>query len=236
MKITIINGNARHGSTWNCKELFCKELARYEEIEVTEFIMPRDTPTLCLGCFNCFFKGEQSCPHAGQISPIVAALEEADLIVMTSPVYACDITGGLKVLLDHLCYMWMSHRPNPKMFRKAALTIVTTAGAGKKHTTKTMNNSLSFWGVKRIFSFQSSVAAMKWEDVKPKKKAKIEKTVAKQAKKIYKTVHNIERISYPLARGFIFKMMGAMQKGNDWNPQDRKHWEEKGWLSGAKPY
>ncbi len=127
MKITVINGNARHGSTWNCKELFCKELAKYEEVCQTEFYMPKDSPSLCVGCFNCFFHGEHKCPHCEQIKPIVAALEEADLIIMTSPVYACDVSGGLKVLLDHLCYMWMSHRPNPKMFQKTALTIVTTA-------------------------------------------------------------------------------------------------------------
>lgn len=236
MKITVINGNARHGSTWNCKEMFCKELARYEELEITEFVMPKDTPSLCVGCFNCFFKGEQNCPHSGQVSPVVTALETADLIIMTTPVYAMDVSGGLKVLLDHLCFMWMSHRPNPKMFHKTALTIVTTAGAGMKHTTKTMKNSLSFWGVKKIFSYQKAVSAMRWEDVKPDKKQQIEKVIAKQAKKIYQTVHNIEKTQYPLVRGFLFKMMAAMQKGNNWNLVDRKHWEEKGWLSGAKPY
>jgi multimeric flavodoxin WrbA len=236
MKITVINGNARHGSTWNCKELFCKELEKYEQISTTEFVMPKDTPSQCVGCFNCFYKGENKCPHFEHIRPIVEALEEADLIIMTSPVYAGDISGGLKVLLDHLSYRWMSHRPGAKMFQKAALTIVTTAGAGKKHATKTMKSSLSFWGVKRIFSFQSSVAAMRWDDVKPEKKAKIEKIVAKQAKKIYHTVHNMEHLSYPLLRGSLFKIMAAMQKSNDWNPTDRMHWEEKGWLNGAKPY
>lgn len=236
MKITVINGNTRHGSTWNCKELFCKELSKYEQVSIKEFVMPKDTPTQCVGCFNCFYKGENNCPHHEYIQPVVEALEEADLIIMTSPVYAGDISGGLKVLLDHLSYRWMSHRPSPKMFHKAALTIVTTAGAGKKHATKTMTSSLSFWGVKRIFSFQSSVAAMRWDDVKPEKKAKIEKVVAKQAKKIYQTIHNMDRIPYPLLRGFLFKIMAAMQKGNDWNPVDRKHWEEKGWLNGAKPY
>ncbi len=236
MKVTVINGNARHGSTWNCKELYCKELSRYEELEITEFVMPKDAPDLCVGCFNCFFKGEQNCPHSGQISPIVEALEAADLIIMTSPVYAMDITGGLKALLDHLCFQWMSHRPNEKMFHKAALTLVTTAGAGLKHTTKTMKNSLSFWGVKKIYSFQKAVSAMRWEDVKPDKKQKIEKAIAKQAKKIYRTVHSIEEKPYPFMRGFLFKIMSGMQKGNDWNPVDRRHWEEKGWLNGVKPF
>ncbi len=236
MRVTVINGNARHGSTWNCKELFCKELARYEELEITEFVMPKDTPPLCVGCFNCFTKGEKNCPHASQVSPVVEALETADLIIMTSPVYALDVSGGLKALLDHLCYMWMSHRPNPKMFHKTALTIVTTAGAGKGHTTKTMKNSLSFWGVKKIFTFHKAVSAMRWEDVKPERKQKIERVIAKKAKRIYHAVHNIEKLSYPFTRSFLFRMMAGMQKGNDWNLEDRNHWEEKGWLKGIRPY
>jgi multimeric flavodoxin WrbA len=236
MKITVINGNARHGSTWNCKELFCKELAKYEELEVTEFVMPKDAPDPCVGCYNCFYKGENNCPHSDQVQPIVAALVSADLIIITSPVYALDVSGGLKLLLDHLCYMWMSHRPNPSMFHKAALTIVTTAGAGLGHTSKTLKNSLSFWGIKRSFSFHKAVSAMKWEEVKPEKKQKIEKTIAKQAKNIYYTVHNIESKPYPLSRVFLFKVMSGMQKSNDWNRTDRRHWEEQGWLNGAKPY
>lgn len=236
MKITVINGNAHHGSTWHCMELFQKELTKYEEVQIKEFSLPKDMPSLCVGCFSCFFKGEQTCPHSDKVQPIVTALEEADLIIMTSPVYAFDVSGSLKALLDHLCYQWISHRPNPAMFRKVALTIVTTAGMGAGHTTKTMNNSLSYWGIKKIFNFKKAVAAMKWEDIKPKNKAKIERIIKKKAKKIYQTVHNIDMMGYPIGRRFMFQMMKGMQKGNDWNPTDRNHWESKGWLNGSRPY
>lgn len=236
MKITVINGNTRHGSTWHCMELFCQELTKYEDVKVKEFVLPKDMPHLCVGCFSCFLKGEQACPHSEAIHPIVAALEEADLIIFTSPVYAGDITGGLKALLDHLSFMWMSHRPNPTMFHKVALTITTSAGAGLSHTTKTMKSSLSFWGVKKVFTFKKGVAAMKWDDVSTKNKAKIEAKVAKKSKQIYQAVHNIEKTAFPLFGRFLFQIMRAMQKGNSWNPTDRSHWEKQGWLSGSKPY
>lgn len=236
MKITVINGNMRHGSTWHCMDLFRQELAKYEEVNMTEFLLPKDLPNMCVGCFSCFYKGEQTCPHSEAVHPIIAAMEESDLIIMTSPVYACDVTGGMKVLLDHLSFMWMSHRPNPAMFQKAALTITTTAGAGLSHTTKTMKQSLSFWGVKKIFTYKKAVAAMKWEDITPKNKAKIEKTIAKKAKKIYHTVHKINQIPYPLFKRFLFNLMKGMHKGNTWNPTDRNHWEAMGWFKGVKPY
>ncbi|HWT75237.1 MAG TPA: NAD(P)H-dependent oxidoreductase [Mobilitalea sp.] len=236
MKITVINGNTRHGSTWHCMDLFRRELEKYEEIQLKEISLPKDMPHHCVGCFSCFYKGEQACPHYEAVHPIITALEEADLIIMTSPVYAFDVSGGLKALLDHLSYMWLSHRPNPAMFQKVALTITTTAGAGLSHTTKTMKQSLSFWGVKKVYTYKKAVAAMKWEDVTPKKKAEIEKAIAGKAKKIYRTVHNRNKIPYPLFGKFMFNIMKGMQKSNNWNPTDRKHWESQGWLEGSKPY
>lgn len=236
MKVTVINGNTRHGSTWHCMDLFRQDLSKYEELTVKEIVLPKDLPQLCVGCFSCFYKGEQACPHSQSVLPIIAAMEEADLIIMTSPVYACDVTGGLKVLLDHLSFMWMSHRPNPTMFHKVALTITTTAGAGLSHTTKTMKQSLTFWGIKKIFTFKKAVAAMKWEEVKPKNKMKIEKEMAKKAKKIYQYVHSIDRRPYPLFQTFLFHLMKGMHKGNTWNMTDRNHWEKQGWLAGARPY
>jgi multimeric flavodoxin WrbA len=236
MKITVISGNTRHGSTWHCMDLFCRELSKYEELQVREFVLPRDMPHLCAGCFSCFYKGERACPHSEAISPIIEALEEADLIMITSPVYAGDVTGALKALLDHLSFMWLSHRPNPAMFHKVALTIATTAGAGLSHTTKTMKSSLSFWGVKKVYTFKKVVAAMKWEEVSAKNKARIEKRAARLAKKINKTVHNMDRVSYPFIKRLLFQVMKGMQKGNNWNPTDRGHWEKQGWLSGTKPY
>jgi len=236
MKLTVINGNMRHGSTWHCMDLFRQELMKYEEVQTKEITLPRDMPNLCLGCFNCFNKGEQTCPHSEAVHTIVTSLEEADLIIMTSPVYAGDVSGGLKALLDHLSFMWISHRPNPMMFHKTALTISTTAGVGLSHTTKTMQKSLSFWGVKKLYNFKKAVAADKWENVSPKKKAEIEKRVAKTAKKIYRTVHRKDKISYPFFKRFMFQMMKGMQKGNTWNLTDREYWEKQGWLSGSKPY
>ncbi|KNZ42625.1 flavodoxin family protein [Acetobacterium bakii] len=236
MKVTVINGNTRHGSTWHCMDLLKQELSRYEAIEVTEFYMPRDMPHFCKGCFSCFLNGEETCPHAESIDPIVKAMEEADLVVLTSPVYGMDVSGQLKALLDHLCFMWLSHRPNPKMFNTVGLSISTTAGAGLSHTTKTMQNSLKFWGLKKRFALKEPVSAMKWDEVPTKNKAKIRRDVALTAKKIAEKVSNIEKQPSPLFRRFMFKMMLGMMKKNTWNPTDRNHWEAQGWLSGEKPF
>jgi len=236
MKITVLNGSMRHGSTWNCMDLIRQEIERSEKVELIEFFLPKDMPHFCTGCFSCFYNGEETCPHAKYITPIVTAITQSDLLILTSPVYGMDVSGQMKALLDHLCFMWMSHRPNPQMFHKVGLTISTTAGAGLGHTTKTMRNSLKFWGIKKVYSYKFPVSAMKWSDVSENKQAKINHETRILGARIARAVLNNHKLPNPVFRSIFFKMMAGMQKKNDWNPTDRKHWETQGWLTGVKPF
>lgn len=230
MKVVAIYGNTRQGSTWNTTQLVLHALAARGSLESKEFFLPRDLPHFCHGCFTCFMKGEQACPHAQFVSPIVEAMAEADLVILASPSYGLDVSGAMKALIDHLCFMWMSHRPNPAMLNKVGLSIVTTAGAGLRHSTKTLRNSLRFWGVKRIFSFKKAVAAAKWSDVPEQNKQKIEKKADALASKIVKTISHIHRLRPSLLRSILFRLMAGAMKKNAWSPVDRAHWISQGWI------
>jgi hypothetical protein len=122
------------------------------------------------------------------------------------------------------------------MFNKIALTVATSAGAGLGHTTKTMKNSLTFWGVKKIYSFKAPVAAKSWAEIPEEKRAKFEKKAGKLAGKIVRSVKRAEKLPNPLFRSFFFGLMASMQKKNNWNKTDHDHWEREGWLAGKKPY
>jgi multimeric flavodoxin WrbA len=230
MKMVIINGSERHGSTWHCMDAVRAALGRCGEVEAAEFFLPRDMPHFCRGCFSCFYNGAHTCPHAQSVQPIQAALLEADVIVLTSPVYGLDVSGQMKVLLDHLCYMWMSHRPEPAMFRKIGLTVTTTAGMGLGHTAKTLRHSLKYWGALRVLSFALPVSAMKWSDVTDKKKVRIEKDAARIARRVAGYAARANRLAPTLFRRFVFAMMKAMMRGNTWNARDRQHWADQGWI------
>jgi len=217
--------------------LFLEKLSEYNETEVVEFALPKGCPKFCTGCFSCFLNGEQTCPHAEYTEPIVKALADSDLIILTSPVYGFDVTGQMKALLDHLCFMWLSHRPNPRLFQSVGLVITTTAGAGLSHTAKTMKNSLQFWGVKKAFTYKKAVAALKWEDIPEPKKAQIKKEIAALAAKVSKAAAGVSKLPTPLKTRFMFYLMKKMLKTGKWdNPCDRKHWESLGWLDGKKPF
>jgi multimeric flavodoxin WrbA len=233
MKLVIVYGNARQGSTWHLADLLKRQLSKASDVDVLEFTLPRDMPHFCNGCFSCFMNGEHTCPHAASVQPIAEALLSADVLVLTSSVYAMDVTGQMKALLDHLCYLWMSHRPDPRMFNKIGVTLVTTAGAGLGHTTKTLKNSLKFWGVKRTYAYRNPVSAMRWSDIPEKRRARIERDMEKLAQKIQKAAQDPGRLPSPLFRSFFFKIMTGMMKKNTWNLRDRKHWEDHGWLGSA---
>jgi len=232
MKMVVLHGQMHQGSTYHITKQFIHHLSQ-NSTDIQEFFLPKDAPHACVGCFNCFTKGETNCPHADWIQPIAKAIEEADLIILESPCYVMGMTGQLKAVLDHFGYRWMPHRPHPAMFSKVGLVISTAAGAGTKKVTKAMKENLFFWGIPKIYRYGKNVNAMNWQGVNEKKKLKIEREVIKKSRSISK---HIGHAKPGLKTKFMFQIMQMMQKGNDYNPVDKEHWENNGWLAKQKPW
>lgn len=233
MKVTVIYGAMHKGSTYNCVQELLKN---FTDVEVTEFFLPKDMPHFCNGCFSCFLKGENTCPHYNQVNNIKQSMLKANLIILASPVYVCDVSGQMKALLDHFGYIWMPHRPEYLMFNKIGLVLSTAAGAGTSHTNKTMKKSLNYWGLKRVFSYKKNVGAMSWEEVNSKNKNQIIKEFRILADKISKAVAKSNTLKPRLFTKIIFTAMKGMQKKNSWNETDKNYWKEQGWLEGKKPW
>ena len=236
MKITVIYGTMHKGSTYNCVQLLLGNLAKKTQTQVTEFFMPKDMPNFCAGCFTCFGKGEDKCPHYVSMHPIEEALIEADLIVLSSPVYVYNVSGQLKALLDHFGYRWMPHRPHPSMFHKTGVVISTTAGGGQATALKTMKKNLSMWGVRRVFSYGKAVQAAGWEGVNSKKKETITTEIEHLSDKVYKATQHIHKLIPPLGSVAWYSIIKLMVKSDWWNKTDQDFWREQGWLSGKSPW
>lgn len=58
MKITVINGTEKHGVTYRLKEMFL--VAFRDKANITEYFLPKDCPSFCIGCTNCILKGEKT--------------------------------------------------------------------------------------------------------------------------------------------------------------------------------
>lgn len=178
-------------------------------------------------------KGEEKCPHADEVQPVIKEINEADLLILESPCYVYGMSGQLKTFLDHLAYRWMAHRPYPKMFNKVGLVVSTAAGAGTKKVTRSLKDNLFHWGIPKIYRYGKNVGASSWETVKAEKKLKIEKEVKKISSQIEK---QIGRAKPGLKTKTMFLIMRLGQKANDWNPTDKKYWLENGWLDSNRPW
>lgn len=189
-----------------------------------------------MGSFNCFLKGEEHCPHYEYLQPIVSAMMEAAGLILSSPVYGYNITGAMKAFIDHLCYSWMVHRPNEKMFNKIALVISTIAGAGIGNTLKVMKIPLNFMGVKRIHLFGIAVASASWGNVSEKKKQLIQRKLRQKAVLFYRYIKNRDQLPYRFNTKFLFLIMKRVIMQYKENNPDKTYWKEKGWFSGKKPF
>lgn len=143
MKITVIYGQHHKGNTWNLTRLF---LNQFENAQISEFFLPKSAPSYCIGCLKCMYEGEAFCPHAEKVQPIAAALDEADLIVFASPCYVMNMTGQMKALMDHMGYRYMSHRPEPSMFRKQGDCIIHSRRSGCGKNNESYSGKLVFLG------------------------------------------------------------------------------------------
>lgn len=237
MKITVINGTEKKGVTYQLKEMFLEEFQG--KAEITEFYLPRDCPNFCVGCIQCFGKGEQYCKDYEYISKIEKALKEADLLVFTSPTYVFHTTGAMKAMLDHFGYRWMPHRPAGWMFGKRAMIITQALGSGEKSAAKDIRDSLSWWGITHIktasFKLMSEV---RWEKIPEKKRAGFSKRLRAYAKHFLAIDY-----SKPARAGIMakakFHVIRKMQTGlGKQNPEytDYKYWKSNGWIEKTRPW
>lgn len=228
MKIVIINGQNHKGSTYHIARMLAEKING----DIKEFFLPRDFGEFCVGCTKCFMESEKKCPHYEKIKPLTAAMDEADVIILASPVYVYHVTGAMKAFLDHYGYRWMLHSPEESMFKKQGVCISTAAGAGMKSTNKDMMDSLFFWGVAKRYKYGISVAAVNWKGVSEKKKRVIDKATSVLASKI---ISNTRNVKPDIKIKGMFYVMRFMQKIIA-NPRDVRYWRAKGWLGNKRPW
>lgn len=231
MKILTILGTVHNGNTKAITNLFLEQF-NDESNTFEEIILPKDMENFCYGCANCILKGEEKCPHYNVMKDIVKKIEEADFLIVASPVFVMSCSSGLKALFDHLGYMWIVHRPNEKMFGKVALVITTAGGSGVKSTIKLIKKNLFYLGISKIHSYKITTLKMNGNYDEYSKKDKIKNEVIKKSKNINKS---LKKKTVSLRTKFIFNLFLLTQK-NGWNKTDSNYWKQKGWIDGKRPY
>ena len=230
MRIVLIHGQNHKGSSYHIGKMIADTISGKKE--VSEFFLPRDLNHFCLGCYQCI-ENDENCPFYSEKAVIMKAVEAADLLIFTTPTYCLRASAPMKSFMDLTFTYWMSHRPRKSMFSKKAVVVSTAAGSGAKSATKDVATALFYWGVPYIQSYGIAVQAMNWDMVSAKNKEKIQKDVARLAKKL----SNGKKPYVGIKTRFIFKMMGLMQSaGFGSSPIEKEYWEKNGWLGRKRPW
>ena len=228
MVIAVINGQNHKGSTYNIGKCLVDKLG---ESEVHEFFLPRDLNHFCSGCCSCI-KDESLCPFFEEKRKIMDVVDRADLIIFTTPTYCMRTSAQMKAFIDLNFTYWMIHKPRSSMFSKKAVVISTAAGSGTGSAIKDITNTLLYWGVPYVKKYGKPIHATNWEQVRPKVKAKIEKDMDKLSRLLKNS-----KVRVGIKTRLIFSMMRMLQvKGMGAGDEERKYWEEQGWLGKARPW
>ena len=230
MNIVLIHGQNHKGSSYHIGRMIADKITG--EKDVTEFFLPRDLNHFCLGCYKCI-EGDENCPFYDEKKIIMNAVEEADLLIFTTPTYCLRASAPMKSFLDLTFTYWMSHRPRKCMFSKKAVVVSTAAGSGAKSAVKDITDALFYWGIPYVKSYGIAVQAMNWDMVKPAKKDKITKNISRLSQKL----SNRKKPFVGIKTRFMFKMMGGMQSiGFGSSPIEKEYWENNGWLGKKRPW
>ena len=124
MRILVLNGSPRpKGNTKQMVDAF-QEGAESAGHRVDVIDVCKKKIAGCLACEYCHTKGEGRCIQQDDMQEIYPVLSEAEMIVLTSPVYYHSFTGQLQCAINRIYAL-----DKPANLKKAAL--ILSSGSDK---------------------------------------------------------------------------------------------------------
>ena len=119
MKIVCLLGSPREkGNSATIANRFCNSAAGLGA-EVKTFILNNLEYRGCQGCMACKTRLDR-CVQNDDLTEVLEAIRETDVLVLASPVYFYDISGQLKTFMDRtFSYLVPDFITNPKKSRLA---------------------------------------------------------------------------------------------------------------------
>ena len=132
MKVVAFSGSARKGGNTAVMLRRVLDALEAEGIETELIELAGNKAQGCTACLKCRERKDRQCHGRNDaINECIAKADEADGIIIGSPVYFADITPEAKALIDRLGYVAGA---NPDMLtRKVGAGVVVNRRAGAVH-------------------------------------------------------------------------------------------------------
>ena len=226
MNITVFYANKRKAksSTYSIAQLLISKLL--SEDHLFEFYLPQDMPHICTGCYACLRGREDRCGGYEYMKPILAAMEQSELIIFCSPTYVFHTPGQMKTLLDHFGYRWLIHRPDLSFMQKQAVIINTAGGGGMKSTVRDILDSTNYWGIARTHVISQSVWNYDWSNLPEHFRKAASVKVDRTAQKILQYHRHLTPSAKVKGLVFLYKWLHSHNKMAE---VDDLYWKEMGY-------
>lgn len=121
MKVLVLNGSPHpNGNTKSMVEAFrAGALSAGHQVDVMDVCRMKING--CLACEYCHTKGHGECVQKDDMAKIYQLLNEAEMLVLASPIYYHGITGQLKCALDR--FYSAAYPSSPPKLKKAAMIL-----------------------------------------------------------------------------------------------------------------
>ncbi len=230
-RVTAFVGSARKHSTYNSVRRFLSSLQSLGDVESEVVRLGDCRVETCRGCKNCFEKGEEFCPYAGDDrTMLMEKMMTSDGVVFASPVYTFQVSAIMKKFLDRLGFI--CHRP--RFFGKACTSLVVEAFRGGADCVK----YLDFVGLALGFNVvKGSVVPAGIEVVAEKDQRKTDRILDAHARRFHEA---LSQSAYPGPT--LFKLMAFrwsrtfIRRALDETSLDFRYYRDKGWFESDYYY
>jgi multimeric flavodoxin WrbA len=149
MKVMAFNGSPR--KKWNTATLIEKALeGAASHVAKTELIHLYDLNYKgCISCFACKTIGGKSygkCAVQDDLTPIFSEIEQADAIILGSPIYWGDVSGEMKSFMERLMFQYTTYTDPPGSLFSRKI------GTGVIYTMNVTEGIMKEWGYAANFN------------------------------------------------------------------------------------
>jgi len=156
MKILTLFGSPKlKGNTNKILEMIIKDFK--DNIEYKRINLSKLKIDHCMGCNKCNV-GDFECIYKDDMDYVNKSIEDADLIILATPIYFNSMTSIMKVMIDRCQRLYNMKVNNNIVFKEKKGIIIATAGSSNSESFEALENiskyfflSINGKVIKRLF-------------------------------------------------------------------------------------
>lgn len=221
--VLTILGSPRKGQSYRIVQRLSEHLQHQGDIDF-QFLHLREADIKpCRGCGLCLHRGEDLCPLKDDREKILALMDQADAVIMATPVYSLQVTALLKNMLDRFAFIF--HRP--RFFGKIFMPVVTQGVYGADAVVKYLNETAFFWGFKTC---PGLALTLSFDNPPPRETAQVEKEIAEAAQRLHHMLINPVEYKPSFKEVLMFRMVRSVHAKAAGFPKDHEYYRDQGWF------